>query len=344
MIHINANSCLNNRYKKSNCNRCQEICSSNCIQEGLKINSSNCDDCGMCLAVCPAEAIASSEISGKALQELIVAEESPLILSCHLQDKQNNWPCLGFMDARLLIALVLSGVNHNRQIMIDNQLCNHCKPQVDSYLQDLVADTNKILIRIGKNPITQGFNKDSVTKQEKLISRRKFFKSFVKEGAKFIAVCLENENVPTPLPRQEFFSKYGISIDVPAIEPNKLFSSISFSTSCQACGLCEKICPHKAISIQEQGEQLDFYHNSLTCSSCDVCAVSCPQAAITLKPANCLGIYKVAERKLPRCAQCGGFYKPIANQEICLDCFVKNIPQGFNYKEDEGLAKSMKLF
>lgn len=330
MIHINENSCLNNRYKKSACNRCQEICPSKCIHEGLKINFSNCDDCGMCLAVCPAEAIASSEVTGKALQELIVAEESPLILSCHLRDKQNSWPCLGFLDARLLVVLVLSSVSHNRQIVLDNQLCNHCKPQVDSYLRDLVAETNQILIPVGKNPIIQGFDTESIKKREKLISRRNFLKSFVKEGAKIIVESLENENFPAPLPRQELFSEYGMSIDVPAIEPTKLFSGISFSTSCQACGLCERICPHKAISIQDHGGQLDFYHNSLICSSCDVCAVNCPQAAIALKPAACLGIYKIAERKLPRCAQCGNLYKPIANQEICLECFVKNTPLEFN--------------
>lgn len=324
MIQIDGNSCLNQRYKKSECNRCRIACPSKCIQEDLKVNSNDCNDCGICLSVCPAEAISSSEVSSKDLQELITADESCLVLSCRLRDKQSSWRCLGFIDIRLIFSLILSGAKKNRQIVIKNQLCNTCKPQVGKYLNELFHEANKILILAGKNPIIQGFNSDSIRMHETLISRRNLFKSIIRKGAKFLSESLDEEKNFGRQSRQMLFSQYESSIDIPIMEPTALFNAISYSDSCNACASCEKICPQNAIKIKEQGEKLEFYHNSRVCSGCEICIVNCPQEAITLKFATYLGIYKVAEHKLPRCVQCGNLYMPIANQEICIQCMLKN--------------------
>jgi ferredoxin len=279
----------------------------------------------MCLAVCPAEAISGSGFSNKSLHELIIADESPLVLSCRLRDKQSSWPCLGFLDSRLMVVLILSGVNNNRQIVIDNKLCNACKTPVNGYLRELINNLNQILVLIGKNPVIQGFDSDNVKKQEKSISRRNFFKSFVKGGVEIIAESMEEKKNPEPLPRQKLFSGYEKLINIPVMKPAKFFYNISFNSSCQTCGLCEKICPYSAINAEEQNGWLNFYHNSLICTGCDICAANCPQASITLNSAVCLGRYKITERKLPHCAHCGNFFKPAANQEICLECFLENI-------------------
>lgn len=149
----NGELCLNNRYKKMECQRCRRICPQGCINSALEFDLTNCDECGMCLSDCPAEAIAGEGYSQTSICEILASANSPLWLSCSRQDKQSSWPCLGFLEARLLLAFVFSGKNSNRQIVVDNRFCFDCKPKVASYLQEMFRALNSILVVSQRHPI-----------------------------------------------------------------------------------------------------------------------------------------------------------------------------------------------
>lgn len=318
-IVLQKNKCLNNRYKKMACCRCEQICYRGCISKNQEFDLNKCDECGLCMAVCPAEAITGVNYAKRDMENMLNSADSPLVLSCRCQDKQSSWPCLGFLDTRLLLTLVYSGKG-NRQVVVDNRICSECKPKVANYLQQLVDNVNVFLLAFGKSPLIQGQTVSNYPRKEKVVSRREFFGSLLGEAMTVITEAVRSDGSPEPLPRQELFSTYVKSLSFTTMTPTNLFNTISIGKSCNTCGLCAKICPQKAIVIKEEGEIAAFYHNALTCTGCEVCIAHCSQKAITLVPARSLEIAYVATYHMPRCPQCNKVYQPVENYSLCFEC------------------------
>jgi len=49
---------------------------------------------------------------------------------------------------------------------------------------------------------------------------------------------------------------------------------------CQACGLCEMVCPDNAMSMEEDVYNVDYTY----CKGCGICAYECPTHAIQMIP------------------------------------------------------------
>lgn len=60
-----------------------------------------------------------------------------------------------------------------------------------------------------------------------------------------------------------------------------IFLAMVDQDKCISCGLCQEICPTKAISMAEV-VRID----PLLCKGCGLCANKCPQGAISLHPAG----------------------------------------------------------
>lgn len=317
----NSQVCLRDRYKKSDCLQCHLACPQGCINENLDFDLSNCNQCGLCLSVCPAEAIAGEEYSSKSYSDLLESTQSPVYLSCTRQDKRGNWPCLGFLDARLLLALVYSGKNGNRQVIIDNHACLNCNPKVADYLSNLFTALNSILAFAEKELLVMGPN--GYKNKEKVISRRDLAKFLLGQTIMVIADAIEYDGTPEPVTRQKFFSDYVGPSSLAKIAPTELFHGIAIAENCRACGLCEKICPRHAIKIETNESVLDFYHYAFRCTGCGVCAANCPEDALTIVHVNNLDKMHIKARILPSCKECGRFYQPIESSEICIECYLK---------------------
>lgn len=50
---------------------------------------------------------------------------------------------------------------------------------------------------------------------------------------------------------------------------------------CVACGLCEKLCPYKALKMSEDGKHMEVIE--VSCKGCGTCAAFCPSNAISMK-------------------------------------------------------------
>ena len=62
-------------------------------------------------------------------------------------------------------------------------------------------------------------------------------------------------------------------VTVEAITP------ITFPEKCQACGLCVKVCPYNAISLNKELKRVDIIEAA--CGGCGTCAAECPFGALT---------------------------------------------------------------
>ncbi len=52
------------------------------------------------------------------------------------------------------------------------------------------------------------------------------------------------------------------------------------ATKCSGCGLCEMVCPYRAISLKDKGNAKVAEVNAVLCKGCGTCAVTCPSRAI----------------------------------------------------------------
>ena len=322
-IVIDQELCLNFNYKKMQCRKCQDVCPLRCISQELKVNNEICNQCGLCIASCPAEAVAGISYTNQALQELTLGS-SPIALVCKRRNSEAPWACLGFLDTSLLLTLGYSG----KQITIDNTACSDCKPGVATYLGSIIEQVNELLAHYGKSLVEQG--EVVLRPQMKVVSRRDFFGQLFGAAIETVReVAKPSDTVAEKLERRKFTDHALSALPASAsMQTATIFPGIAIDDNCQACGMCAKFCARKAISLVDRTDELDIFHNPLRCTGCQVCAVHCPSQAIKAGViANQLANHKAITAYLPRCSSCNELYQPVNNQPMCLECMLKNRQQ-----------------
>ncbi|MDR3591489.1 MAG: 4Fe-4S binding protein [Negativicutes bacterium] len=328
-VAVNKEACLNAVYKKTDCRRCRESCPQQCIDVDLEVDQNRCSECGLCLAACPAEAVWGENFSCETLDSLVADTAAPLILACRRRDEMSPWPCLGFLDARLLLALVGSGKDGPRQVAVDDRSCEGCRPQVATYLRELAEETCGLLSPDGPALIARGETAGKVERRAKTVSRRDFFSQLLGATLGTVREVMTAGMVSgEPLPRRALLEKYADRLNLANVVTTKLFYNIRIAAGCQACGFCSRVCPTKAITLQDHGATLDFFHAPQKCTGCGVCAAHCPSGALSVAEAQRLGVYHIATVELPRCTKCGQLYQPSGNKPVCLECLLKHDYRG----------------
>lgn len=319
---INQDLCLNFNYKKMKCQKCRQRCPKNCIDADGSI-SENCIQCGLCLAVCPTEAVA---VKGFITQELLAltttAGNATIGLVCKVQNGQSPWPCLGFLEPALLTALAIP----SRQVVIQTSGCRECQADVSSHLTHIIKQANNLLQQYSLPLIQQG--RVVLPQPDKSISRRAFFGQLFGAAVETVReVARPSESKPERLEKQPWVRKAwsGMPDSLLTAIAGEGFFTMKISDSCQACGMCAKFCSAKAISINDKMDEMDIFHESLNCIGCEVCVAHCPIQAITICPSAPLsGRRKVITARLPRCQSCNALYQPVNNSPVCLECMLKN--------------------
>lgn len=319
-VAVDRTLCLNENYKRAACRRCAEACPAGCFDAGLAVDAARCTDCGLCLAACPADAVTGEGFPRAPLDSAFADPAAPLALACRRRRDDSPWPCLGFLDGRLLLALVLSGEAGARRVAVDDSACAACRPEVAACLAATLAEADRLLLSAGKPPLARGEGA-----REKPISRRAFFAALMGAAVDTVReVAAAGTAGAERLPRQEWFVRYAGPADFAGETPSPFFTALAIGDACLACGLCIKLCPHGALTAQDYGIALDFYHHPGRCTGCGLCAVHCPQQALTVTAPGRPGTYHVARRELPRCRDCGQLYQPVGRQPICIECLLKS--------------------
>jgi ferredoxin len=321
-VCVDRQLCLNANYKKMACRRCVEACPAGCLSDDLVVDAAECSECGLCLAACPVEALAGENFPCTPLESLLADSDEPAALSCRRRREDSPWPCLGFIDGRLLLTLVTSGKGSGRKVSLDTAACAACRPAVAVRLDEAVAEANRLLLLAGKELVSQG-DGAGVARTPKPISRRAFFAAMLGATIDTVReVVAAGAGGNERMPRQAWFTRHVASGEFASETPSPIFPGLSIAEACQACGLCIRICPHGALTAQDHGVALDFYHHPGRCTGCGLCAAHCPNAALAVTKAGRPDTYLVARRELPRCAECGQVYQPVGNNPVCIECLL----------------------
>lgn len=322
-VRVDRQLCLNANYKKMACRRCAEICPSGCLSDELAVNAAGCNECGLCLAACPAEALAGENFPRAPLENLLADKDEPAILSCRRRREDSPWPCLGFIDGRMLLTLVASGAGRGRKVSVDDTVCASCRPVVAERLEAMIAEANRLLMLADKELVRQGDGAAAASRPAKPISRRAFFAAMLGATIDTVReVVAAGAGGSERLPRHDWFCRHVVAREFASETPSPFFPGLIIGEACQACGLCIRICPHGALKAEDHGEALDFYHHPGRCSGCGLCAAHCPQAALTVAAAGRPDTYLVAKRDLPRCRECGQVFQPVGNNPVCIECLL----------------------
>lgn len=320
-IVINPELCLNKRFIMAKCTACAEICPTKSINEKQEIDD-NCINCGLCLAKCPVEAIGGASYSEKSIQQLI-AKEQPVRLICHKAQSDSRWPCLGFLDPILLLSLVFSSKDSNREVVIYHENCMACNSAIAEHIVWAIEEANRLL-GSGKKRITSSAKKFSGALTQES-SRRQFLAQLW--GASLSTVrnitFPEGEGISS-IQRRDLFISYGGVRMLPKTVCNQTtFKTLVIGESCNACGICAKMCGQGAITSAVEGKSLEIRHNSVLCNNCGICVSQCPQGAVSIIPANSLVEVTKQRVNIPVCTDCGKIFRPLGSASICLDCMQK---------------------
>lgn len=321
---IDSDRCLNYNYRKTDCRRCQDICPRNCWDENDNPLLDRCDGCGLCQAACPVDAIAVEGQSVAAWTELLAMADTGLHLSCE-KFGTGPWSCLGFLNARDLVALAWRKAEQGPvDLFLYTSRCQECRPAVAWHLEGEVAKANRFLARFEAGQILPSDEPQPSDRDQKTVDRRSFFRSLLSTGLETARYVMWPEEAVRPLGKAKW--RAGLlrnRVSELLSEEQQVFTGLTISADCIACGLCAKICPVQAMVAEETATTLMLSHQPLVCTDCGLCVEYCPVNAIFSRSESGVAPELLIAQDFPRCNECGVVFKPAGRQLTCFDCLLK---------------------
>ena len=321
-LRVEANNCVNQDNLKV-CERCKDACPHGAIDfenNRPKVDTSKCTVCGLCFSECPVR-VFDIEID---LTEFFQNKKNYLV-GCYLSDLKEELdikvPCLGLLNEELLTTLALDG---GGQVVLDTSKCQTCpQKEVYNFIKNYIERAN-LLIHYYK-----GEGEVRELKEEEDISALKaeneVFELFEEEGGKKPFV---SKKINVPLWRQLFFEKVKLlnREEVcyrPTEEPSLRFTTPKLDPQkCKRSNVCSFWCPTKALSSDEKA----VYFTQILCTDCGLCEKICPNGAITLEKKfvprwNIMGAKTVVGKgEKKTCKGCGKEFVGPPGEEYCLYC------------------------
>ena len=331
---LRAEQCLNRLQRRSPCTRCAENCPHGVfpLKSGEDIQWNRCTDCGLCTAVCPTRALIPSEPARRVYAEAL--EGRTVSITCR-QEEESGTLCIGCLAAvpwELLAVYALCG-----KLTLYMRACAACPHEKQkTLLEDNIEMLNRFLGAERFAEQVQLIDREHTPPiapeepETKAITRRELFsgircraeRQLYKEAEKRLPLLigekagplawrrLLSETVKTDC-RKNAEQHYGILLP-------------RFNLNCFGCGICEKVCPHQALSIvREEGGTRLVYIEPLKCTACTLCVWLCPHKGLdglTLISVPHLEKLPLVRVKSVSCEKCGTVLLPKTDPPLCRRC------------------------
>ncbi|HBV89133.1 MAG TPA: (4Fe-4S)-binding protein [Desulfosporosinus sp.] len=341
MVFHNGN-CLNTKkpYARS-CKLCIEGCPHQAISEFRELNTRQCTECGVCMAVCPSDGFADQTMD-KLHDYLFHAED--VILSCPKAIPLGfEIPCIGMLDRDSWMTLMLLAKDKPAKIITgvcadctDRQAC---ASSVETFKQIHSDWPEHPVIQIQVRPDkgdtiesgnSEGVAQNSVGQTNSQIGWRQKSREKIEEWLPSMAA---DEAYAIPKSRQWLIEAFEASS-----EEKIPFHTISIADSCTNCGVCAAICPQGALQKREERNpdpirldptkeekitSLRLIYEPQKCVQCHRCLETCRSQALEFnyKPLThrfLTGKILIHEGSPKYCSQCGK--RIFDNGELCLVC------------------------
>ena len=341
-LKIDSARCLRVLSPLSNCYKCIDICP----KQGLSLidgawQYEECNDCGLCAAVCPQKVFAFER------EKLATMHEKKVLLAC----TENPDIPAGAMECHCLqqftIEEILAATAQNEALAIyaPPEICEKCaKGFWADALKMRLANlglTDKVIFLKNKREIAVWQHNGAGVG----LSRRGFFESLsakgqqelknlaqktVDETKKTLNDTLDGFREDRTFMPEKITSERGI---VRQMLQNKANTEVNLpyhalkNTSCIFCTACTRLCPTESLKVNENdtGEKYLTFAPDL-CNECDLCIDICPTKGFywdELPVSDFLGNMPqtLAEAEKQICQKCGEeFWQYPKGEGICRFC------------------------
>jgi ferredoxin len=322
---VRAERCVHSLCETATCGHCVQACPVGAWQlndEGLFLDTTRCDGCGLCAAACGQEALkipASALVMERAGQRTAFA-------ACEQAVGEGGagvLPCVHAIGVRGLARLVAQGVH---AVFICTGDCHGCSRAEARRIDADLRTMNRILRSRHLPPLHCERVAERIWLEWRGVSRaaegvsterRRFLFSGLREVARLAHVLPESEQPGLPLPASAGLEGQGIGLAEwrPQLDAGR----------CEGCDACARLCPTQSLR-HDAGAGAYRVHPD-ACTGCGLCADVCDLKAIEPLP---LG--KAAPYEIPlagsRCRRCGvDFHLPVSaatDTSLCPVCRSAN--------------------
>ncbi len=307
---INPLACIRHSRPYVTCAECRNICPFGAIgisRTDIQIKQDLCTDCGLCVAACPQNAIQNQNT----LEVVKFKSHAAGLAVCHQSDMhsgmgQNHIYCIHAVSLSMLADIYLSGV---KCIYILKSDCENCRHGASQRFSQTFKHFNRYLTAL-RLPSMRTYFVDKVkfslllklknrVEKPHTLKRREFFKSSLNQ---FAEKPLEDTAKVTTVQH-----KFNQLFKESAVETVSLYRIRIDETSCTACIDCVRVCPDKALVLDNHSKDSAFRIQASRCTRCQACADICQQNAITVEPDVSIGEKCIPLQK-QTCSCCGVQY------------------------------------
>lgn len=339
-INIFPSRCVKSRYKHSLCEKCIGHCPKEAISfhGQLKIDEIKCNQCGICLNLCPTGAFGLNDTSYIKLFNKI-ENRGTIIFCCEKSNEHSGVkiPCLGFLNLSFLVSLIIA---KKKYIMIESSQCQGCSNQTGlKVIRETVENTKTLIDMLGLDANINFLGVDFNNQHETPYSRREVLSLIRKQAANRVSDILNVVYKETPediireqkIPEhRKLLLHFWPELSGPIQSQNKYlpFTEIRVNSNCNLCAVCVKACPTGALKIFEDDIKMVLKHNIDYCVKCGLCIEICPQGALkhydTIELSNFNRKYTKDLMEAPKatCSNCGRDFMAKGSL-ICNSCSVK---------------------
>lgn len=339
---FSAQHCINKKQTKHRCRTCAQLCPAGAIPENPargKINWEACTNCGLCVAQCPSRCFSPDLMAQKVYSDPIKSEAVGIV--CAEAGKRRNVrkvECVCGTPWEWLAALALQ-----TRVIIYTGACENCKKtgQKEHMAEKLKRVEEFLGSRLYRERVEttddlQSFHPDVVGPR---LDRREFF-GMLTHGLKQSAAYGVSSVIPFPdedaaknaLVYRKYLAGAVKSGYVEAKEKNEAPPSYRVllpvhNKNCFACGICERICPHHALSTQEEKDGTRVIDvTPADCTGCGLCTLLCPYGGIDgleLTEVQHMDRQPLVQVRSESCARCGTAIRPETKDSLCPACAAR---------------------
>lgn len=279
----------------SGCRQCAEACPAGVLSvDGAGVTvAEGCQACGRCAAACPAGALVLPAFP----TPNALLDAAPTVIDCRrvptrLSGGALRVPCLGGLDEAHLLALHRAAGCRSVQL-VDRGWCPDCPAggagehpvagalRRANALLEAIGTEPADRLRLDRVPASPGLRQDEAPA---LPARRALFGRMLGgTGAARAVPAKEGAEAPSRPRRTRSLDMLArIQEHRGKSLPGALYPELRVADACTHCGVCQALCPTRALTSFEEGGASGLSFDAARCIACGRCVEVCQAGAVRL--------------------------------------------------------------